>query len=277
MPDLPGGGTVYDHTPEQVWRHLDTCQCRTYVHARLPRTACPTDGVKQVPAPWAEARSQFTRLFETRVIDTCKECDVAGVTRLLETSWDATWGVLTRAVARGLARKVKRVPARLGIDEKAVGKGQDYESLVCDLDRGTVVAVVEERTQASLESYYRQFTAEELRTIRAIAMDMWERYILAAAACVPDAAQKIVFDRYHATRYVKNEAAGSLNLDLVRDNRSQVEADQHKTFNAYPLRSRKVEAIQVHHLVPGRHEVIDKLLLRVRASVDFSQGAELGV
>ena len=50
----------------------------------------------------------------------------------------------------------------------------------------------------------------------------------------------------------------------------RVEAEQPKTFQAYPLRSRKVEAIQVHHLVPGRHEVIDKLLLRVRASVDFS-------
>jgi hypothetical protein len=39
----------------------------------------------------------------------------------------------------------------------------------------------------------------------------------------------------------------------------------------------KVEAIKVHHLVPGRHEVIDKLLLRVRTSIDFSQGPELGV
>ena len=50
-------------------------------------------------------------------------------------------------------------------------------------------------------------------------MDMWDRYLLAAADCVPDAAQKVVFDRYHATRYVKKDAAGSLNLDLVRDNR----------------------------------------------------------
>ena len=52
---------VYDHTAEQVWRHLDTCQCQTYVHAQLPRTSCPVDGVKQLPAPWAEARSQFMR------------------------------------------------------------------------------------------------------------------------------------------------------------------------------------------------------------------------
>jgi len=77
---------VYDHTPEQVWRHLDTCQCRTYVHASLPRTNCPKDGVKQVRSPWAEPRSQFTRLFEMRMIDTLKECDVTGVTRLTGTS-----------------------------------------------------------------------------------------------------------------------------------------------------------------------------------------------
>ena len=43
------------------------------------------------------------------------------------------------------------------------------------------------------------------------------------------------------------------------------------------LRSGEVEAIKVHHLVPGRDEVVDELLLRVRTSVDFGQGAELGV
>ena len=193
---------IYDHTPEQVWRHLDTCQCQTYVHAQLPRTACPAHGVKQVPAPWAEVRSQNTRLFEARVLATCKECDVSGVMRLLATGWDATWGALTRAVARGLARKARRVPTRLGIDEKAIRKGHHYETLVVDLDTGTVEAVLDDRTQASLEAYYQQFTQEELATIEAIAMDMWEPYILATHACVPGAASKIVFDKYHAVRTV---------------------------------------------------------------------------
>jgi hypothetical protein len=41
--------------------------------------------------------------------------------------------------------------------------------------------------------------------------------------------------------------------------------------------SRKVEAIQVHHLVPGRDKVVDELLHGVGTSIDFSQGAELGV
>jgi transposase len=193
---------VSDHTAEQVWRHLDTCQCQTYVHARLPRTTCPGDGVKQIPAPWPEARSQFTRLFERRLIDTLTECDVTGVTRLTGTSWDEAWGVLARAVARGLARKAKRVPARIGIDEKALGKGHRYESLGCDLDRGTGEYVVDGRTQASLESYYQQFTPEDLATVSSIAMDMWDPYIAATKAWVPAAAAKIVFDRYHATTQV---------------------------------------------------------------------------
>ena len=94
--------SVYDHTEEQIWRHLDTCQCQTFVHARLPRTTCTVEGVKQIKAPWAEPRSQFTRLFEARLIDTLKECDVTGVTRLSGTTWDETWGVLMRAVTLSL-------------------------------------------------------------------------------------------------------------------------------------------------------------------------------
>jgi transposase len=193
---------VYDHTDEQVWQHLDTCQCRTYVHARLPRTSCPVDGVRQLATPWAEPRSPFTRAYEGHLLDLCRECDVTGVGRLTAASWAAVWGVLTRAVARGLARKPRRLPRRLGIDEKAIRKGHHYETLVVDLDTGTVEAVLDDRTQASLEAYYRQFTPEELATIEAIAMDMWEPYILATHACVPEAAKKIVFDKYHAVRYV---------------------------------------------------------------------------
>jgi transposase len=193
---------VYDHTAEQVWQHLDTCQCRTYVHARLPRTTCPVDGVRQIVGPWAEPRSPFTRQYEGRLLACCRECDITGVSRLTGASWDTLWGVLTRAVARGLARKPRRLPRRLGIDEKALGKGQRYETVVVDLDRGTVEAVLDDRSQAALESYYRQFTPEELKSLQAIAMDMEAHYIAATYACVPDAGSKLVFDKYHAVRLV---------------------------------------------------------------------------
>lgn len=40
--------SIYDHTLERVWRHLDTCQFKTFLHARVPRVKCPDHGVKQV-------------------------------------------------------------------------------------------------------------------------------------------------------------------------------------------------------------------------------------
>ena len=44
---------IHDHK-ERQWRHLDTCQYRTILQARVPRLNCPTHGVKQVKVPWAE-------------------------------------------------------------------------------------------------------------------------------------------------------------------------------------------------------------------------------
>ena len=52
---------------------------------------------------------------------------------------------------------------------------------------------------------------------------------------------------------------------------------QNLSLDPEPIGSPKVEAIQVHHLIPGRYKVMDKLLLGVRTSVDFRQGPELGV
>ncbi|MBI4529139.1 MAG: hypothetical protein HY695_35525, partial [Deltaproteobacteria bacterium] len=41
-----------------------------------------------------------------------------------------------RAVERGLARKERRIPPYLGVDEKAFAKRHRYETIVCDLKQG---------------------------------------------------------------------------------------------------------------------------------------------
>ena len=35
---------LYDHQPERQWRHLDTCQYQTILHASPPRSDCPEHG-----------------------------------------------------------------------------------------------------------------------------------------------------------------------------------------------------------------------------------------
>lgn len=125
---------MYDHVPERVFRHLDTCQYPTYVHVRLPRVSCPADGVNQVSVPWAEGSSPFTLLFEGRVIDVLRACDVQAAAALTGLTWDRVWAVIERAVSRGLSRKPHRLPSRTSVDEKSFAKRHRYETLVYDLD-----------------------------------------------------------------------------------------------------------------------------------------------
>ena len=84
----------YDHAPERQWRHLNTCQFHTLVHARIPRVECPEHGVVQVKVPWAEPHGRFTLLMERFVIDVLQACQtVKGACALVGISWDQAWHV----------------------------------------------------------------------------------------------------------------------------------------------------------------------------------------
>jgi transposase len=196
-PDCAYTGPIRDHAEERTWRHLDSCHFQTYLHARIPRVACPTHKVRQVRVPWAEPDSRFTRLLERLAIDLLLECDVSGAAGILGLSWDEAWGIQERAVKRGQARKGARVVTQIGVDEKAAAKGHRYLTLVCDLEQGTVEHIADDRKQASLDSYFTSLSEAQRSGIEAMAMDMWDPYIQSALDQVPEAAQKIVFDRFH--------------------------------------------------------------------------------
>lgn len=204
--------SLYDHSPERIYRHLNTCQMATYIHVRLPRVNCPTHGVKQIDSEFGENGSDMTFAYESFVIQVAQECSIEATGRLCGLSWERGWNALKRAVERGLRRKEHKVPSRIGVDEKSIARGHKYESLVYDLDAGTVEYVCDDRRQESLESYYQQFKKKDLAGIQSVAMDMWDPYIAATKAYVPEAEKKIVFDRFHVMRHVLEA------VDKVRKN-----------------------------------------------------------
>ena len=190
------------------------------VPARPPRVECPEHGVRQVRLPWAEPHARFTVLFERLAIDVLAACDVASAAGLLRVSWDEAWHLMDRAVARGLAAKPLTAPAHVGVDEKAAGRGQDYITVLADLDTGTVDYIADERRQASLDGYFEKFTPEQLAGIQAVAMDMWEPFANSVRAHVTDPDDKIVFDRYHLMGYL----TGAVDTVRKQENRALVAA-----------------------------------------------------
>jgi transposase len=188
---------IYDYAPERVWRHLDTCKFKRFLHARIPLVECPTHGVKQTRVSWAEEKSRFTVLFERLAIMVLKETNIEGAGRILRISWDEAWHILERAVGRGQERKKRRVVKKMGVDEKSLGKGHNYLTLIYDLDRSTVEHIEDERKKESLDGYFRRIRLGQRAKIEAIAADIWDPYLASIREHVPGSEEKLVFDRYH--------------------------------------------------------------------------------
>lgn len=194
----------------RTWRHLDTCQYRTLLTADVPRVRCDEHGVHQIEVPWAEPNSRFTAMFESLAIDWLRETSIAAVARRMRLTWDELDGIQQRAVRRGLARRKQHNLTHVGVDETSFQKRHEYVTVVSDLKRAIVVDVYDGHDEQALSNFYATLSAAELAQIQVVAMDMWRAYIAATRACVPDAENKIAFDRFHV--------AGLLNkaVDIVR-------------------------------------------------------------
>lgn len=242
-PECGVEGTLHDHGEERVWRHLDSCQFQTFLHARPPRVVCSEHGVRQVRLPWAEPHARFTVLFERFAIEVLSHTNIQAGRQILGISWDEAWHVMERAVERGLQRKAKSITAQLGVDEKSVGSGQDYVTVICDLERATVEEVTEGNSCRSLQIYFDALTQKQRAGIEAVAMDMAGGYINAVSESLPEGGRKIVFDRYHIMKLM-NEA-----VDKVR-------RDEHKALSALgisTLRGTKFLWLYGRERLPGKH------------------------
>jgi transposase len=191
----------YDRRQRQ-WRHLDTMQYETLVIAEVPRLKCPEHGVRQISVPWAEDNSRFTALFEALVINWLKEASFAAVARQLGLSWDQVAGIQDRAVRRGLVRRELTPPRFIGVDETSFQKRHEYVTSVVDVEEGVVLHVADGRTQGALDGFYELLGEEGCAAIEAVAMDMWPAYINSTTAHVPEADEKIVFDKFHIAKHL---------------------------------------------------------------------------
>jgi transposase len=94
-------------------------------------------------------------------------------------------------------KKKRSRPKQIGIDEKTVGRGHDYLTIVSNLVKGTVEYIADDRKKESLDGYFKRRSEKFLHRIEAIATDIWDPYIASIRDYIPDFNTKLVFDRYH--------------------------------------------------------------------------------
>lgn len=202
-PDCDAQSPQADMAPERKWRHLDTMQFTTEIHARIPRSKCSKCGVKTIKIPWAGKHSRFTLLFEAFAIEVMQACsNVKRAAELIGIDWSTAHAIMERAVTRGLKKRTLDKVNHVGVDEKSFGSGQDYVSIMTDLDGSRVLEVVEERTNESAEKLWESLPETQRKQVRAVAMDMWGPFINSARKHVPEA--EIVHDKFHIAKYLND-------------------------------------------------------------------------
>ncbi len=189
----------HDHRQRQ-WRHLDTCQFKTFLMADVPRVNCAEHGVHQIDVPWSEPGSGFTALFEALVIDWLLGSNIKTVANRLDLSWKAVDTIMRRAVERGMARREESSPRRLSVDETSFRRGHKYVTVVSDQHTGAVLYVGEDRKKQTLIDYYDNLNEKQKAGIESVSMDMWLPYINATLDHLPDAEKKIAFDKFHVAK-----------------------------------------------------------------------------
>jgi len=197
--DPATGGRAHLHGyEERRWRHLDTMQFETVLRANVPRVKYADGSTELVAVPWAAPLGRYTLLFEAWAIQVLFAChSVSAACELLRLHWESVQLIMNRAVERGLARRDLTGLARLGIDEKSFGRGQDYISVLSDVDQGRVLEVVPGRDQASAELLLETVPEVQRPEIQAVAMDMSGAFAAAVKAQLP--AADIVYDRFHVS------------------------------------------------------------------------------
>jgi len=193
---------------KRTWRHLDTCQYQTKVHANVPRTDCPEHGPLLIEVPWAEKGGRYTSLFEAYVIAWLKDASIQAVSRHMQLSWTAIDGIMRRAVRRGLRRRKTVKTRHLSVDEISQKKGRRFVTIISN-NEGHVIDIQDGRSKESLGTFYKGLSWTKRSRIRSISMDMSTAYIHSTLEHVPDAKEKICFDKFHVAQDL-NKAVDSV-------------------------------------------------------------------
>ena len=188
--------SVHDSV-EKTWRHLDFFQHKAYLHARLPRVRCPQHGVRQVSVPWARPGSGFTLLFEALVLSFAAAMPIAKVAAMIREHDTRIWRIVEHHVTAARDQLDCTGLTRVGMDETASAKGQDYISIFADLDARRVVFATEGRSAQTVARFAADLAEHggDPERVTDTSSDMSTAFICGIGAHLPNAT--MTFDRYH--------------------------------------------------------------------------------
>jgi transposase len=210
------GQSIHDRV-RRDWRHLDFFQHEAWLHADVPRVDCSACGkTTAVEAPWARPGSGFTLLFEAFALSLCQSMPVAHAAALLRVNSKQLWRRIEHYVGVARAQQKMNGVAVVGIDDLSFRRGQDYVTVVHDLEAKRLLFMTEGRKHGTVIEFKADLIAHggNPDDIKHVCMDMSAAYTKGVTEILPQA--QISFDRFHVIA-LANEAMDAVRRDEMRE------------------------------------------------------------
>jgi len=159
--------------------------------------------VKRERLDWLADNPLYTKRFAFFVGRRCRATTVKEVAGELLLDWHTVKELDRQYMREQLRRAGDPDPRVIGIDEIAIAKGHQYRIVVSDLERGRPIWFGgQDRSAASLDTFFAWLGPEKCGGIRLAVMDMWQPFRLSTLkeGNAPQAA--ILYDKFHILKHL---------------------------------------------------------------------------
>jgi transposase len=191
-------GSVYDHQPQP--RHFEFVPLWgivVYFCYLMRRVNCQRCGVKVEAVPWCDGKNQLTKAYQLFLARWARRLSWKEVADTFHASWDSVFRSVRYVVEFGLKHRDLTCIEAIGVDEIHYKKGQNYLTLVYQLDQDNkrLLYVAKKRTVKSFLGFFRLIGKKASAELKFVCSDMWPAYLKVIKKKAPQALN--ILDRFH--------------------------------------------------------------------------------
>lgn len=190
---------VVDASEREV-RDLPWGEYRTTVVVEVFRVRCPDCGVKIERVPQLPSKAPFSKRFEDAVGLLCESASARQVARQLGLASSTVRAIDLRYLTRWAAARRRPPLKQMGVDEIWLGKRTKFLTVVTNLESAEPVWFGPDRTQATLDDFFRTELSRGQRSrIQSACVDMWQAFTTSIGEWAPRC--RIVYDKFHVMQH----------------------------------------------------------------------------
>lgn len=208
--------SVYDHRNERLFAFVPLWNIPVYFRYRTRRVNCPVHGVRIERIPWSDGKSHMTKPFQLFLAKWARKLSWKETAESFGTTWDNVYRSVEAIVEYGLQRRNLDGVTAIGVDEVQYGKGQQYLTLVYQINAGArrLLFIGRGRKAKTLLRFFWEFGKERTARLMFVCSDMWQAYIKVIKKKAPDALH--ILDRFHIVQNL-GKAIDKIRAAEVRD------------------------------------------------------------